>query len=86
MLNKLSWKTSLVIEIEILELFLDTLTANGNYSRCNWENFLARIQMDLSKKPKFFSQVFMAFLKSPLNFKHFGEKDEPQRLIIPEII
>ena len=34
------------------------------------------IQMQLSEKPKTFSQIFTAFLESTLNFKHF-EKNEP---------
>ena len=35
------------------------------------------IQMQLSKKPKFFSQFYTAFHKSTFNFEHFEKKDEP---------
>ena len=35
------------------------------------------IQMELSKKQKNFSEIFFAFLKSILNFKHLSKKDDP---------
>ena len=33
--------------------------------------------MQLSQKKKIFPQLFAAFLKSRLNFKHFQKKDDP---------
>ena len=41
--------------------------------------------MQLSGKEKTFSQLFVAFLKSRLNFKHFEKKDDPHRFCISEI-
>ena len=41
--------------------------------------------MQLSGKEKTFSQLFAAFLKSRLNFKHFETKDDPHRFFIEEI-
>ena len=41
--------------------------------------------MQLLGKEKKFSQLFAAFLKSRLNFKHFERKDDPHRLSILEI-
>ena len=40
--------------------------------------------MQLSEKPKAFSQIFIAFLESTLNFKHF-EKKEPHSSSISEV-
>ena len=41
--------------------------------------------MQLSRKPKTFSRIFIAFLETTLNFKHF-EKNEPHSSSISEII
>ena len=35
------------------------------------------IEMQLFQKQKSFSDIFFAFLKSKLNFKHFPKKDDP---------
>ena len=45
------------------------LTANCEYSRSNWENLPLSIQIQLSEKTK--SCIFILFLESTLNFKHF---------------
>ena len=47
-----------------------TLTANYDYSRSNREYLPLPIQMQLSKKPKTFSKLLIAFLECTLNFKH----------------
>ena len=39
----------------------------------------------LSQKNKAFSQFFLAFSKSTLNFEHFQKKDDPRSLFISEI-
>ena len=64
---------------------MNTLTANYEYSRSNRETLPLPIQMQLSEKPKTFSQFFIAFLKSTLNFKHF-ENNEPYSSSISEVI
>ena len=56
---------------KILGLFVDTLTADDNYSLLNNDNLAQPIQIQLSKKQKYFSQFFSAFFKSRLNFQHF---------------
>ena len=43
------------------KLKFNTLTANYEYSRSNRENLPSPIQMQLSKKPKTFCCVFLAF-------------------------
>ena len=52
-------------------MFVDTATADDNYSLCKKENLPPPIQMQLSKKQNTFSELFAPFLKSTLNFKHF---------------
>ena len=41
--------------------------------------------MQLSQKQEIFSEVFLAILKSTLNFEHFGKKEQPHGLFISEI-
>ena len=53
--DKLGWKTSLLGRSEILGLLFKTLTSNDMYSLHNRLNFMKPIQMQLSKKPFFFS-------------------------------
>ena len=43
------------------------------------------IQILLSQKQKTFCQFYSAFLKSTLNFEHFGKKDDPPSRCIPQI-
>ena len=54
---------SLLVRSEILGLFVNILTADYKYSRYYSENFTQPIQMQLFKKPKAFSQMFIAFQK-----------------------
>ena len=41
--------------------------------------------MQLSQKPKKFSESFAEFFKSSLNFETFDKKDGPHRFLISEI-
>ena len=41
--------------------------------------------MQLSPKQKAFYELFTAFLKSTLDFKHFESKDDPHRFCIFEV-
>ena len=59
---------------------VNTLAANDEYSRSNWENLPLPIQMQISEKPKRCC-IFIAFLKTTLNFENF-EKNEPPSLSI----
>ena len=68
-------------------MFVNTLTADGECSRQDKENLAQEIQMQFSKKPKIFSQFFIAFLKSTSHFKYFEKrKDEFHSLSISEIV
>ena len=58
-------------------MFVNTLTANDKYSLLNRDNLRQPIRTTLSQKHKAFSQFFLAFSKSTLNFKNFEKKDDP---------
>ena len=58
-------------------MFVNTLTADDNYSLLNRDKLTQRIRMPLSQKHMAFSQFFLAFLKSTLNFEHFQKKVDP---------
>ena len=76
----------LLFRYEILEMFDNTLTASGKYSRRNKENFRGKIQTELSQKTKNCSRCFIALLKSTLIFEYFEKKDESNSLSTCEII
>ena len=47
---------------------------------------MQRIQMHLSRKKNIFSEFFLPFFESALNYEHFQKKDDPHSLCISEII
>ena len=71
------WKKSLLVIQKILKLFPNTLTVDDNHYLLNRENLTQSIQMKLYQKQKKFSEFFVTFLKSILNFKHMPKKDVP---------
>ena len=66
-------------------MFVNTLTADDKYSLLNRDNLRQPIRTRLSQKHKAFSQFFLAFSKSKLNFEHFQKKDDNQSSFISEI-
>ena len=82
----MSGKESPLVWSEILRLFVNTLTANNKYSRCNMHNFAQQVQTTLSQKQKTFCRFFIGFLKSAWNLEHFEKKYEYPSLIISEIM
>ena len=60
------------------------MTAVDKCSLPNRDNLMTPIHMQLSKKLKTFSEFFLAFSKSRLNFEHFQEKDDAHSLFISE--
>ena len=62
---------------KISRLFPNTLSADGKYSHLDRDNLRQRIQMQLSQKQKFFSEIFSSFFKESLNLEHFQKKDDP---------
>ena len=56
---------------KILTLFVNKLTGDEEYSLLNRGNLTQDIQMCLSQKQKDFFELFCAFFKSIIKFKHF---------------
>ena len=67
---------------KILRLFVNTLIVDEKHYLLNRDNLTQSIQMQLYQKQKTFSELFLAFLKSILNFKHSPKKDDPHSYCI----
>ena len=61
------------------------MTTDDKYSRRNMLNFTQQFEAPLSRKQKFFSRFFLAFLKCALNLEHFKKKDEYPSLVISKV-
>ena len=61
---------------EILEVFVNILTADYKYPVQDCENLPLPIQMQLSEKRKTFSEFFVPFLESTSNFERFQRKGD----------
>ena len=57
-------------------MFVNTLTADDQYSLLKRDNLTQPIRTQLSQKQKDFSQFFLAFVKSTLHFEHLQKKDD----------
>ena len=57
-------------------MFVNTLTADDQYSLLNRDNLMQPIWTKLFQKQKAFSGFFLAFLKSTLNFEHLQKKHD----------
>ena len=68
-----------------MDMFVNTLTADDNYSLLNKDIFLKPIEIQLSKKRKTFCQSFSAFSKFRSNFELSEKKHDLHRLFISEI-
>ena len=66
-------------------MFVNTLTADDQYSLLNRDNLTQPIRTQLFQKQKDFSQYFLVFLKSTLNFEHLQKKHDLHSLFISEI-
>ena len=62
------------VRSEVLGQFVNIFTSDYKNSRWNLENLPQLFQMLTCLEPKFFSAVFIAFMKSTLNFENFAEK------------
>ena len=69
-------KISPWLKLEILEVFVNTLTADDKYPFWDCENLKFPIQIQLSQKQKNFSEFFVPFMESSSNSKHFQKKDD----------
>ena len=61
---------------EILGVFVNRLTADGMYPVQDCDKLQIPSQMHISEKPKAFSRLFVPFLESPSNVKHFEKGDD----------
>ena len=61
------------------------MTADDMYSFISKNKWMETIQMDLSQKPKIFSELFCAFFASTLNFKHFQTKMTLIAYVFPKL-
>ena len=80
--RKFSCKNSLLVICKSLRLFVKTMTAVDKCSLPNRDNLMQPIHMQLFQKLKTFSQFFIAFSKSNINFEHFRKKDDAHSLLI----
>ena len=62
---------------KILRLFGNTLTVDEKHYLLSRDNLTERIQMQLSKKQKTFSEISLPFLNSLSNFKNLSKKGDP---------
>ena len=85
-LDKLSWKTSVLLESEIFRLFLNTLTPDDKYSRRNIQIFWLQMQAPLSQKGKTFCPFLNVFLNLEWSLKRSENQEEYPSLIMNEII
>ena len=60
-------------------MFVNTLTADDKYSLLNRDILTQQNRTQLSQKQKAFSQFFLAFSKSTLDFEDFEKRDDPHR-------
>ena len=66
-------------------MFRHTFSANDNYPVQESGNFSSPIQMELYLKPTIFSNIFVSFLESTSNFKHFEKKNDRHSYFTSEI-
>ena len=72
----MTWKISLLLNFEILGVFVNILTTDENYPFGDSGDLQFPIQMQLSEKAKTF---FVPLMESSSRFKHFLKKVHPDR-------
>ena len=83
--RQLCYKKFLLVICKISRLFINKVSAHGKYSVFNRDNLTQPYRMQLSRKQKPFSQFFVEFLKSSLNFQYFLKIDDRHCWCISEI-
>ena len=74
-----------IVLSQILGVFVTTFNVDGKHPGSDCKNLQLPIQMQLSEKRKPFSQLFVPFLESTSNFKHFEKKDDRHTYLLSEI-
>ena len=70
---------------KFLRLFVNTLTGDDKHYLLKRDNLGQPIKIQFSQKQKIFSEFFLAFLKSILNFKHLSKKMTQIADVFPDI-
>ena len=70
----LRWKKLFLFTFQILELLVNRLTADYEYPRSNSDKLQLQVQAQPPEILEIFSRIFIAFLKSALNFEHLLKK------------
>ena len=76
---------SLLVICEVLGVFVNTLSVADKYFLHSSQNFPQRIEKQVSKKQKTFSQVFVPFLKLTFNFNCFFKKMTITVYVFPKL-
>ena len=71
---------------EILELFVNTLTTDDNYSSRNIQNLTQQLQTTMSEKQQTFYRILITYVKSRTSSDDFVKKDESTSLTFYDII
>ena len=79
----MGWKKSLFLIIPVLELLVNTLADNEKYPVLTRDHLTIPMQMQLSQKPKTFSQFLGAFFKSTINSKYFEKHMATRDFVFP---
>ena len=70
---------------KILRPFANTFAVNDKHCVLKRENLAQPIQIELSQKQKNFSEFFLGFSKSILNFKHLSKNMTQIADVFPDI-
>ena len=77
---------SALVTSQIFRLFVNTLTPDDKYCRCNMQIFWQQFKTSLSQKGESFCQFLIAYLKCAWNLEHSEKKEQYPSLSITEII
>ena len=81
----IEFQKSLLDTRKFFRPFLNTLTTDDKYSLISKDKWMLTIRMQLSLKPKIFSEFFSAFFESGLNFEHFQKKMTLIAYVFPKL-
>ena len=81
----IEFQKSLLDTWKFFRPFLNTLTADDNYSLISKEKWMQKIQTLLSQKQNFFFWSFFYIFRICIKFRTFLKKDDAHSLCISEI-
>ena len=74
--REMIWNITPWLKFEIIGLFVNTWTADYKYPVLDCENLASLFKSSYPKNKKTFSWLFIPFIESPSNFKHFEKKED----------